>query len=128
MAFKRQELRWPKLLRSSLEPTAPSFKKSWDRGRISFATADLFTQSPSRAARLVKGDIIGEVRLKSGDIVTVERGASGALIAKRGLTEVAYINQPTADVVRAVDASCGVARGTVEQVHDLAAVAEISLC
>lgn len=111
-----------------VKKAAPSFNKSWDRGRVSLATADLFTQSPSCAARSVKGDIIGDVRLQSGDAVTVERGAGGSLIAKRGLTEVAYINQPTADVIRALDASCGIARGTVEQVHDLAAVAEISLC
>jgi hypothetical protein len=110
-----------------IEKATPTFKKSWDRARIALATADLFTRAPSGAARLAAAEIIGNATLRVGDHLTVE-AQDGGLVALRGNTEVARFTKPSLDLVKAVEESCGVAKGVVEQVHDLAGVAEVSLC
>lgn len=109
------------------EKATPTFKKSWDRARVTLATADLFTREPRCAARMAAAEIVGSAKLSAGDRLVVE--AHGAeLVALRGNTEVARFTKPSAELVRAVNDSCGVAKGVVEQVHDLAGVVEISLC
>lgn len=110
-----------------IEKATPTFKKSWDRARVALATADLFTREPSCAARTAAAEIVGSTRLHVGDHLTVEREGEG-LVALRGNAAVARFTKPSADLVKAVADSCGVAKGVVEQVHDLAGVAEISLC
>lgn len=110
-----------------IRKAAKSFQKSWDRRRVELATANLFTQQPSCAARTAEADIVGSARLANGDAVTVQATDAG-LIAMRGLSVVARFNRPSTELVAAVRASCGVAKGTVEQVHSLSGVAEISVC
>jgi hypothetical protein len=109
------------------EKAAATFKKSWDKARVALATADLFTQQPSCAARTAAAEIVDGTKLHVGDRLTVEL-EEGGLVARRGLTEVAHFTSPPAPLLEAMKSSCGIATGTVEQVHDLAGVAEISLC
>lgn len=106
---------------------AKTFEKSWDRRRVELATADLFTQQPSCAGRAAEADIVGSARLTPGDAVTVQATDVG-LVAMRGLSVVARFQRPTGELVEAVRSRCGVAPGTVEQVHPLSGVVEISVC
>ena len=110
-----------------IEKAAPTFRKSWDRARTALATADLFTKAPSSAPRTAAAEIIGTAQLEVGDRLTVE-AQDGALVARRGNRDVARFTNPAPALVQAVEQSCGVAKGMVEQVHGLAGVAEISLC
>lgn len=110
-----------------IQRAAPTFDKGWDRGRIAMATADLFTRTPTTAARTAAADIVKGWSLKSGDCLTVEL-AGDRLVARQGLNEVAVFRNPPRELINAVRESCGVAKGTVEQVHEIAAVAEICLC
>ena len=110
-----------------VEKATPSFKKSWDRARTALETDDLFTRTPDRGARTAAADILGDARLQVGDQLTVE-AQDGALVARRGNRDVARLTSPAPELVRAVEDSCGIAKCTVEQVHNLAGVAEISLC
>ena len=110
-----------------IEKATPAFRKHWDRARLALATADLFTNAPSCAPRTAAAEIIGSAQLETGDRLTVEM-QDGALIARRGHSDVARFTNPAPALVQAVEESCGVAKGTVEQVHGLAGVAEISLC
>jgi hypothetical protein len=110
-----------------IEKATPSFKKSWDRARVALATADLFTREPICAARSAAAEIVNCAKLRVGDRLTVEPQGE-TLVALRGNTEVARFTKPSAELVKAVNDSCGMAKGVVEQVHDLAGVAEISLC
>jgi hypothetical protein len=103
-----------------VEKATPGFRKSWDKARTALATADLFTRSPDAACRVAAADILGSARLERGDRITVE--------VQGGNSDVARFNNPAPAIVQAVKDSCGVAKGTVEQVHVLAGVAEISLC
>lgn len=110
-----------------VEKATQSFNKGWDRAKIRLGTADLFTRTPSCAARTVVADIIGNAQLKLGERLTVEV-RSGELIARRGIHNVARVVNPAPIVLQAVMDSCGIAKGTVEQIHIIADVAEISLC
>lgn len=108
-----------------IEKATPTFQKSWDRARVALATADFFTRQPACAARIAAADIVGNARLQVGDWLHVEVEAGG-LVARRGNTEVARFTKPAAELVKAIEASCGIAKGVVEQVHELAGVVEIS--
>jgi hypothetical protein len=110
-----------------IERAAKSFEKSWDRARVELATADLFTQKPSGAKYTAAANIVGSAQLRVGDHLTVEP-QDGGLVALRGNLEVARFPNPPAELLKAVEDSCGIAKGVVEQVHDIASVAEISLC
>ena len=109
-----------------IRKAAPTFKKSWDRHRVSLATPTLFTQQPVCVARIAVADLASAATLEKGDTVTVQLNGT-KLVAMRGLSEVAYFTAPSPALVSAVQQSCGVARGTVEQIHSIASVVEISI-
>ena len=104
-----------------------TFVKSWDNGRVRLGTADLFTTEPTCEGRSAPFHFAENTNLHPGETVTVEREGT-ALIARHGLSEVARLDRPPGDLLHAVDSSCGVAKGTVENIHLAAKVAEISLC
>jgi hypothetical protein len=106
---------------------AKTFVKRWDHGRKMLGTADLFTKEPDCAATSAPFDLAQNADLHVGETVTVEKEGE-ALVARHGLFEVARIVHPPSHLLQAVDRSCGIAKGTVENVHAVARVAEISLC
>lgn len=110
-----------------IQKIAKASEKSWDKGRIDLCTADLFTQTPNGAACTVAAEILGNALLKPGEHVIVQKLGPG-LIAMKGLRPVAQVINPSPDTLNAVEMSCNVANGTIEQVHELARVVEISLC
>lgn len=110
-----------------IRDAAASFKKGWDRGLVKLGTADLFTQQPTCAPRVVDADLVGDASIRAGEYLVI-RKVGDRLVAARGLSEVAHLTNPPADVLSAVEASCGVAKGLVEHVHDDARVAEIAIC
>lgn len=110
-----------------IEKATPSFRKSWDRALVELGTADLFTQKLDCVARTAAAELIGNARLEAGESLTVETNGS-QLIARRGNSDVAIFTKPPPELFQAVAASCGVAKGTVEQIHPTARIAEISLC
>lgn len=110
-----------------VEKATPTFKKSWDRERVLLGTADLFTRQPSCIGRTAAAEVVTTTKLEVGDQLTVEPHGLG-LVARRGNAEVAHFVNPPADIIKAVTDSCGIAKGVVEQVHDLAGIVEISLC
>jgi hypothetical protein len=110
-----------------LERIKHSFKKTLDRARVDLATATLFTQSTSCPARTAAFEIADGECLGIGEQVTVEIDKQ-QLVARRGTIEVARCKTPPPDLFQAVEKSSGVALGSVEVAHELAGVAEISLC
>jgi hypothetical protein len=106
---------------------AKPYRKRWDNGRKALATADLFTRETSCAARSVPFDLDKDAALCVGDTVVVEAQGT-SLIARQRLAQVGRIDNPPAELWRAVKESCGIAKGTIEHLHGLARVAEISLC
>jgi hypothetical protein len=110
-----------------IRQAAGAFVKRWDHGRRMLGTADLFTRQPTSAAASAVFELSPAAQLCPGNRVTVEK-LGDCLVARSGLSEVGRNLHPPAELLLAVDQSCGVAKGTVEIVHSVAGVAEISLC
>jgi hypothetical protein len=106
---------------------AKTFVKSWDEGRRMLGTADLFTREVGCEAHAAPFDLVENADVHVGDTVVVEKEGE-ALVARSRLCEVARAAHPPSDLLRAIDQSCGIAKGTIENVHSAAGVAEISLC
>lgn len=110
-----------------IEKATPSFKKSWDRHRVELEKSDLFTKQPTCAARTATARIIGKVQLRVRDNLIVEI-RDGSLIVMQGNSPVAQFDAPPQEIMEAVKDSCGIAKGTVEQVYNLSGMVDISLC
>ena len=106
---------------------ARSFHKGLDRRRIELATPTLFTQQPACAARTYAANLRSGQTLTAGEKLGVRLDGQRVL-AMRGLDPVATINSPPAELMDALSASHGEACGVVQQVHDIAHVAEITVC
>jgi hypothetical protein len=106
---------------------AAAYKKRLDHSLLALGTADLFTQNPTRAPRIIAAELVGSICPKAGEDLVIQRKGK-ALIALQGLTEVAMLESPPLEVAQFVEDSCGVAKGIVEVVHDEAAILEISIC
>jgi len=106
---------------------AKTYRRRWDIGRRDLGTADLFTKEPTCVARLLPFDLAHSADIQVGNVVIVE-ASGGILVARVGLNEIARAEHPPSEILSAVQNSCGIAKGTIEQVHGLARVAEISLC
>jgi hypothetical protein len=110
-----------------LEKTAPTFQKCWDQGRVDLASQDLLTRLPTVKARSFAAEVATPGSLQKGDKITVDK-VDKALIATRGLTELARCEDPPAELLDALAANCGVAQGVVDEVHEVAGIVEISIC
>lgn len=109
------------------DKTKNHLKKSWDRQRVELCTADLLKVSPKNKTRTAAAEIAEGKTLKKGGYVLVRLSENG-LLACEGNDVVAIFQSPTADLVNAVKESAGVAKGTIEQLHEDAGIAEISVC
>ena len=110
-----------------VQKATKTFLKTWDNGRVAAVTADLFTRQPACAARTAPADIVGNARIEVGESVTVQK-ENGHYLVRRELTVVASFASLPPELHAAIEASSCIACGTVEAVHALAGVVEISLC
>lgn len=110
-----------------IRKAAPSFHKGLDKKRIELATPTLFTQQPAEAPRTYAAHLRSGVDLATGEKLGV-RLDGDCVVALRGLDPIGDINSPPAELVAALSASHGEACGVVQQVHDMAHVAEITVC
>jgi hypothetical protein len=106
---------------------ARSFHKGLDRRRIELGTPTLFTQEPTVVPRTYAASLRNGQTLKIGDKLGVHLDGDQVL-AMRGLSTVATINAAPADLLNALSESHGEACGIVQQVYDIACVAEIQIC
>ncbi len=110
-----------------LRRCAPSFRKGLDRRRIELGTPDLFSRKLEGKPRAYAASVQGGVRLAQGDKLSVcLRG--NHVVALRGLCPVAEISDPPAELVSGLTASFGEACGEVQIVHEMALIAEITVC
>jgi hypothetical protein len=110
-----------------LEKATPTFKKCWDRGRLELVNGDLLARLPTTNLRSFDAEMSAAASLKKGEKITVEK-IGKALVATRGHTELARCENSPAELLDAIEANCGIAQGTVSEVHELAGIAEISIC
>ena len=110
-----------------IRKAAASYRKGLDRRRVELATPTLFTQEPGCAPRAYVARLRGGKRLAVGEKVGV-RLIEHQVTACRGLDTVASFTSPPAELIEAITASGGEACGVVQQVHEAAEVAEITVC
>lgn len=110
-----------------IRKTGPSFHKGLDQKRIDLATPTLFTQHPAAAPRSYAAHIRRGRHVTAGEKLGV-RLDGDCVVALRGLDPIAIIDSPPAELVEALSASHGEACGIVQDVHDIADVAEITVC
>ncbi len=110
-----------------IERTKKTLKTKWDRERVRLGTADLLTRPPEEGGCKAAFEIAGGAQLRQGEHLNVESEGS-ALVARRGQTIVARKDAPAKRDFDAVKNSCGIAQGTVAEVHAPAGVVEITLC
>lgn len=110
-----------------IRKVAPTHRKSWDRARVDLGTPDLFIEQPSCASRTVAAVLENNHQLQEGDNTVIQIDGS-ELIVMQGLSKVARISNPPPYLFEVLKESFGVARGTVEQVYEIAGVVEISVC
>ena len=106
---------------------AKSFRRHFDIGRRDLGIADLFSKEATSVVRLLPFDLARGAEVHVGEAVTVEMEGP-VLVARIRLNEVGRAENPPSEILSAVQGSCGIAKGLIEQVHGLSRVAEISLC
>jgi len=104
-----------------------SFEKHLDLARARLGASDLFTRAPIEDCPTFPVDTVPSARLARGQELTVQVSGK-ALVFRHVLDVVARIEAPQADLLQAVENSSGVATAIVQEIHDLAAVAEVTLC
>jgi hypothetical protein len=106
--------------------TGKTLKRSWDEGRAAIGTRDLTTREPVCIGRAIAASIVADARVSAGDSVNAELEGD-TLIFRRGLSVVARKVNPPAEVAEAVRQHCNIRPGTVDQVHDMAGMVEITI-
>lgn len=105
----------------------PSFRKGLDRHRVERATPTLFTQEPAAAPRAYAAQLGNDQLLVIGEKLGVRLDGDDVLVL-RGLDPIAALKSPTTELKIALSASFGEACGTVQAVHAVAQIAEITIC
>jgi hypothetical protein len=106
---------------------APSFSKSMDRRRVELGTPDLFSLKLEGKPRAYAAAMQRGEQLAEGDKLCVCL-KDNQVIALRGLSPVAQIRNPPAELLTGLKASFGEACGVVQVVHVKACIAEITVC
>lgn len=109
-----------------LQRIGRTLKRSWDEGRVRMATPDLMTRELVGGSRGMAADLVNGAKLSTGDAVTLELdGAS--IVARRGMNVVARNPSPSPGAVEAITRHHNILPGTVNTVHDVAGMVEITL-
>jgi hypothetical protein len=106
---------------------APKFRKGLDKRRIELSTPNLFTQAPACGPRTYAASLRQGESLAAGDQVVV-RFQEKKVVLMRGINPVGEVRNPPGELVDALVASHGIACGRVQEIHDIAYMAEISVC
>ncbi|MGO1078819.1 hypothetical protein [Inquilinus sp. CA228] len=104
-----------------------AFEKHLDLARVRLGTCDLFTRVPIEDRPTFPIDVRPNAKIEIGQELIVEISGQ-SLVFRDVLSIVAKVDAPPADIYQAVEDSCGVATAIVQDVHELSAVAEVTLC
>ena len=104
-----------------------SFHKGLDQSRVKLGTPDLFTRRPNCEPRAYAATIRKNQKLSPGEDLCV-RQHGGKIIVQRGMDIVAEFKSPPEELVEGLNESYGEACGTVREVYEIAATAEITVC
>jgi hypothetical protein len=106
-----------------------SFRKTWNRSVNVLAGADLLSVTPDWSHRRVNANCTGQAPLEVGERLLVSIDDASHVVVSRGLSAVAVLTSPPADVLEALRASCsgGLAYATVETVRPISNTVELTV-
>jgi hypothetical protein len=110
-----------------LRKIARPFKKGLDRRRVELGTPDLFSRTLQSKPRSYAASVHTGQCLVPGESLSVCL-ADDQVFALRGLCPVARVNSPPTELIQALRESFGEGSGVVQVFHEIAAVAEITIC
>ena len=110
-----------------IRKAAPRFRRGLDQRRIELGTPDLFSRNLEGKPRAYAASVHDGEVLAEGDRLCVCL-RDNQVLAMRGLSPVAQIRNPPAELVAGLESSFGEALGVVQMVHKIACIAEISIC
>jgi hypothetical protein len=110
-----------------LRTIARPFKKGLDRRRIELGTPDLFSRRLQTKPRSYAASVDQGQCLVPGESLSVCL-AGDQVLALRGLSPVARVDNPSGELIQALRESFGEGAAIVQAFHDIAAVAEITIC
>jgi hypothetical protein len=90
-------------------------------------TQDLFTRLPTTRSRSFAAEMQNSASWKKGEKITVDK-VGKVLVVSRGHTELARCEDAASELIDAIEANCGLAQGSVDEVHEMAGIVEISIC
>ena len=103
---------------------APTFRKSWDRGKMKLATPDLLTQQPECNTRSVVAVVDQGCELpKDTEVAVCTRDKQ--LIVLRENTIVARGAEPPPDIYKAIDKSGEMALGRIAKFNPLSGTVDV---
>ena len=109
-----------------VKKAARSFHKGLDKRRVELGTPTLFTQQPTSTPRSYAAKCCSGKTVAAGEILGM-RLQGNQICATRGLDTVATIDSPAPELVQALSAGFGEASCVVQQFHEIAGVAEVSI-
>lgn len=108
-----------------LKRTAKTLERKFDRCLEDLSTPDLFTRVPNGCGRVAVAEPIENEKVSEGERLVIRRHGD-AVVAQRGITNVAKLVNPEPSLLEAMHAS-SVAEGTVSRVHELSGVIELEV-
>lgn len=110
-----------------IRKAAWNFHKGLDQAKVDLGTPGLFTRQPDCEPRAYAATIRPKARLRPGESLGIALRRD-KIVALRCMNIVAEFDAPTAELLGALDESFGEAFGKVLDVHEIANIAEISIC
>ena len=105
-----------------------AFQKGLDQSRVELGTPNLFSRDPEEALRSYSVTLQGGRKLAPDDQVCVRLQGGGSVVAMDGIEVIGEFDAPPGELVEALEASAGDGCGTVVTMHEVAGVAEITVC
>jgi len=110
-----------------IDKVKPSFQKRWDRSLIRLRQGDLFDLQQVCKGRALAADYVGTPHLKPGDRVTLRCREQG-LVVMHGNVPVGEVSAPEKALFQQVRRSAGIVDATIEEMHPISRVMEVSTC
>jgi hypothetical protein len=105
---------------------APTFQKSWDRGRTALAQPTLFTRYPECRTRSVIAEFDDGIRPGPGTTVAVCLSQK-ELVLVAGITRMGIVRNAPPDLLNAIASSGGCALGHVVSINPLSGTADVEI-
>ncbi len=104
-----------------------NFQKGWDREEALLNCSDLFRVQPTSKARQIEGELREQASAEVAEELIIRRLEDGSVVACRMNQVIADFPNPPSDIVTALEASNGVACGTIENVGLFGGTIRVSL-